>query len=86
MKRIILNNVVCPRCKKSQYVTTCMACGGKSFHRQLWVIKRICATCNGIGKEYHCPDQSYHHDDDDRRRRRQMVEEYIRSYGQSAVL
>lgn len=81
----IMHNVVCPRCGKTFYATACMACDGKSYHRYFLVIKRICKSCKGAGKEYYCPDLMSHHDDDDRERRWRMVEEYIRSYGQSAI-
>lgn len=85
MKQYYQENQLCPRCQKPFYATACMACGGKSYHRHLLVLKRICERCKGIGQEYYCPDQSYHNEDDSVDRRQRIFEEWIRSYGKSAT-
>lgn len=85
MKSNKLNNVFCPKCKKPIYSTECIACKGKTYQRHLFVFKRLCERCKGIGKEYYCSAWWSHYEDNERERRHHLIEEYIRSYGQSAA-
>jgi hypothetical protein len=76
---------ICLKCSKPLQATTCLACGGKRYHRQLLISKRPCSRCMGTGKEYQCADQRSHHEDELRVMKQRMVDDYIRSYGQSAM-
>jgi hypothetical protein len=85
MKRRRKHKGFCPKCRKPLQATTCSDCGGKCYHRQLLISKRSCTRCKGTGKEYHCSDQLSHNEDELRARKQQGVDEWIRSYGQSAA-
>jgi hypothetical protein len=78
------NKGFCPECRKPLSATTCWGCGGKCYHRHLLISKHLCKRCMGTGKEYRCPNQYSHHEDEGIARKERMVDEYIRSYGQSA--
>jgi len=75
----------CPTCRKPLIATTCMACGGKYYHRRLLISKRFCTRCEGTGAEYQCPYQLSHNEDALKVLRQRMVDNWIRSYGQSAT-
>jgi hypothetical protein len=75
----------CPKCRKPLQAATCPACGGKRYHRQLLIAKRLCLRCQGTGREYQCYFQLSHDEDELRALKQQRVDEWIRSYGQSAM-
>jgi hypothetical protein len=79
------NKRFCPKCRKPLQATTCVACGGNCYPRQLLISKRPCTRCKGTGKEYQCSDQFSHDKDELRDRKQRRVDEWIRSYGQSAT-
>jgi hypothetical protein len=85
MKRGRQNNGFCPECRKPLQATTCLACGGRSYHRPLLISKRPCTRCEGTGKEYQCSDQFSHNEDELRVIKQRRVDEWIRSYGQPAM-
>ena len=75
----------CPKCRQPLEATTCVACGGKRYHRQLLITKRPCIRCQGTGKEYHCFYQISHDEDELRALKQRRMDDYIRTYGQSAT-
>jgi hypothetical protein len=85
MKPKVKDREFCPTCKKPLQATTCLACGGKCYHRQLLISKRSCTGCKGSGKEYNCSDQFSHYEDELRDIKQRRIDEWIRSYGQSAT-
>ena len=76
---------ICLKCRKPLIAATCMTCGGRRYHRHLLISKHLCARCMGTGKEFRCPNQFSHYEDEFIARKQRMVDEYIRSYGQSAT-
>ena len=76
----------CAKCRKPLQATTCLACGGKRYHRQLLISKRPCTRCNGSGKQYRCYDRLSHNENELRAIKQRRVDEWIRSYGQSALI
>ena len=85
MKTRYEDKEICLKCQKPLIATICMACGGRCYHRHLLISKHFCARCMGTGKEYRCPNQFSHYEDEGIVRKQRMVDEYIRSYGQSAT-
>jgi hypothetical protein len=83
MENISKDNDICPDCAKPLQASACPACGGKCYHRLLLISKRPCTICKGTGKEYLCSDQLSHHENEIRLRKQRIVDEWIRSYGQS---
>ena len=85
MERTHEDKGICLKCRKPLIASTCLDCGGKCYHRHLLISRHLCARCKGTGKEYRCPDQVSHNEYELRARKQRMVDEYIRSYGQSAT-
>lgn len=50
----------CQTCGKQLQAYRCYNCHGNGTTKFLLLFSRACETCNGSGKLYQCPDQSFH--------------------------
>lgn len=60
INKILTNTPVCKNCNKPLEKTTCFACGGKGFKKELLIFKSNCQNCNGRGWILRCPDEISH--------------------------